>query len=89
MTPILIVTSAVPIVFCPLQMVSTERVLNYTRLPSESALETAPGIVIPQKWPDRVTILFNHVSVAYSADTKTVLEDIHCMVEGGQKVPHY
>ena len=69
-----------------LQMVSTERVLQYTCLPSERALQSPPESSPPQDWPQKGTIVFENMSFAYAPELPTVLHDIHCRIEGGEKV---
>uniref|UniRef100_A0A182VDH1 ABC transmembrane type-1 domain-containing protein n=1 Tax=Anopheles merus TaxID=30066 RepID=A0A182VDH1_ANOME len=50
------------------QMVSVERVNEYTNLPSEPPLETAPKHRPQRNWPEHGTIRFNNVDLRYSDD---------------------
>ena len=66
-------------------MIKAERVIRYTKLEPEAALEnevTKP----PADWPSQGRIVFDHVSFAYSDDTKIVLKNIFCDIQPREKV---
>ncbi|RWS23641.1 hypothetical protein B4U80_05350, partial [Leptotrombidium deliense] len=66
------------------QMISAERVLEYTQLPSEAPLhieETKP----PNKWPSKGFIIFKHVFLSYS-NSQPILRDLCFEVESGSKI---
>lgn len=59
-------------------MTSVERVVEYTKVPSERSLETAPKILenLPKSWASLGWIEFRNVSVKYSADGDYVLRGL-------------
>ncbi len=59
-------------------MVSTERVLEYTELELEPALEKVPGP--PADWPSNGEIRMVNLRLKYSADGPYVLHDISCHI---------
>lgn len=66
------------------EMNSYERVLEYSKLPQEPA-PTIAGQV-PATWPKEGDIVFNHVSVSYSAAGPTILKDVNLHINPGEKV---
>lgn len=67
-------------------MVGVERVLEYTRLDSEKALESDDDHKPPATWPEHGDIQFNNVSFSYSEDIPDILHNINFKVSGGEKV---
>lgn len=59
-------------------MTSVERVVEYTKLPRERALETDPETLakLPKPWPNRGVIKFRNVSLKYSQDGDYVLRNL-------------
>ncbi|KAK3702318.1 hypothetical protein RRG08_008706 [Elysia crispata] len=68
------------------QMIAVERVLQYTRLPIEAALESKPGQGPPDTWPSSGSIRANRVSLQYSPLSPFVLKNISFDIRGGEKV---
>lgn len=59
-------------------MTSVERVLEYTKLPSERSLETKPHVLksLPKSWGARGSIKFTNVSLRYSEHGEFVLNNL-------------
>ena len=66
------------------QMTSAERVLEYSKLPSEAEL-TKDGSV-NTNWPSQGSIQFKGVSLRYSPDSDPVLKDLNFQIKAGEKV---
>ncbi|RWS19151.1 multidrug resistance-associated protein 4-like protein, partial [Leptotrombidium deliense] len=66
------------------QMISAERVLEYTQLPSEAPLYIEANKP-PKNWPSEGKIIFNHVYLSYS-DSKPILHDLCFDIESGSKI---
>lgn len=64
------------------QMTSVERVVEYTKLPSERSLETEPHILktLPKTWARGGTIKFKNVSLKYSEGGDYVLRDLSFVI---------
>ena len=69
-----------------IQMISVERVLQYTRLPIEADLESRPGQKPPDTWPSRGSLEAKGLSLRYSPSLPTVLKDLHFHIREGEKV---
>ena len=67
-------------------MVATERVLEYTKLPPESALMSSKDVAPADDWPQKGSIVFDKMSFGYSIDSQVILDKISCKIEGGHKV---
>ena len=65
-------------------IVSVERVLEYTHLPSEALWET--DYPKPVEWPDKGTITFKQYSTKYREGLDLVLKDISLTIEPGKMV---
>ncbi|XP_035901949.1 multidrug resistance-associated protein 4 [Anopheles stephensi] len=68
------------------QMVSVERVNEYTNLPSEPPLETAPKHRPQRNWPEFGTIRFTNVDLRYTEDGERVLKDLNFTIRSNEKV---
>ncbi|XP_023228994.1 multidrug resistance-associated protein 4-like [Centruroides sculpturatus] len=68
------------------QMNSVSRILNYSKLKSEAAYESPPDKQLPAEWPDKGEIDFDDVSLQYSKDKNTVLNNITFHVNPGEKI---
>ncbi|XP_053674245.1 uncharacterized protein LOC128724542 [Anopheles nili] len=68
------------------QMVSVERVNEYTNLPSEPPLETAPKHRPQRNWPEHGAIRFVNVDLRYSEDGERVLKDLNFVIRSNEKV---
>ncbi|CAG5134059.1 unnamed protein product, partial [Candidula unifasciata] len=68
------------------QMISVERVLEYSRLPQEADLESAPEKKPPPSWPQHGTIVARDVCLQYSVDGPLVLKNLNFAIHGREKV---
>uniref|UniRef100_A0A182NN20 Uncharacterized protein n=1 Tax=Anopheles dirus TaxID=7168 RepID=A0A182NN20_9DIPT len=68
------------------QMVSVERVKEYTNLPSEPPLETAPKHRPQRNWPEHGSIRFVSVDLRYSDDGERVLKDLTFTMRPNEKI---
>ncbi|XP_027849264.2 probable multidrug resistance-associated protein lethal(2)03659 isoform X1 [Aphis gossypii] len=68
------------------QMTSVERVLEYTNVPQEPALESAPNKKPPEEWPNKGNITFNKLSMRYDSDSPFVLKNISVEIEAMEKI---
>ncbi|XP_054162187.1 ATP-binding cassette sub-family C member 4-like [Oppia nitens] len=69
------------------QMTSVERIIEYTQLPQESALESSEDRRPGQEWPDSGRLVLDKMHVYYdNAPDKPVLKNISCEIRGGEKV---
>ena len=72
------------------QMVSAERVMQYSALEPEAPLDTLPPTKKPPPdWPYRGEIVLDDVSFRYSEDTPTVLKSLSCTIKAAEKVSHF
>ncbi|CAH1981029.1 unnamed protein product [Acanthoscelides obtectus] len=67
-------------------MVSVERVLQYTTLDKEGPFETLPANKPPLGWPDKGHIQFEKVYLRYAAELAPVLKNLTIEVMPGEKV---
>ncbi|XP_014227213.1 probable multidrug resistance-associated protein lethal(2)03659 [Trichogramma pretiosum] len=67
------------------QMTSVERVLEYTKLPQEPALESSENKP-PEKWPASGRIEFNDVTLTYGSQKKAALRHLTFCVEPNEMV---
>ncbi|XP_052753783.1 probable multidrug resistance-associated protein lethal(2)03659 [Galleria mellonella] len=68
------------------QMTSVERVLEYTKLPLESALRSAPDKKPPSDWPSEGAIHFNNLSLKYSPGGNYVLNKLTLNIQPQEKI---
>ncbi|XP_068082958.1 ATP-binding cassette sub-family C member 4-like [Anabrus simplex] len=68
------------------QMTSVERILEYTAVESESALESIPDKKPTDVWPERGVIVFSHVFLQYGRKGTPVLKDVSFTVQENHKV---
>ncbi|KAJ3218943.1 Multidrug resistance-associated protein 4 [Clydaea vesicula] len=66
------------------QMISVERILEYTNLPSEAKEVT--DVKLPPDWPNQGDVSINHLSLQYPGSTKKVLKDISIHFAPGEKI---
>ena len=72
---------------CVYQMVSAERVIQYSSLEPEASLETRPPNEKPSfDWPQRGEIILDDVSFRYSKDTPLVLKSLSLIINPAEKV---
>ncbi|CAL8127080.1 unnamed protein product [Orchesella dallaii] len=67
------------------QMVSVERVLEYTKIPPELPLESTPDKTPPKEWPENGEIVMRDVQLGYGDDAP-VLKNITCTFKSKEKV---
>lgn len=65
-------------------MTSVERILEYTKLDSERALESS--YQFPDGWPQAGKIIFDRISLFYSGREEPVLKQLTCEVRAGEKI---
>lgn len=68
------------------EMVSVERVNEYTTLPSEPPLETAPKYRPQGDWPEHGVVKFVNVDLRYSEDGEKVLKDLNFSIRSNEKI---
>eukprot|EP00003_Mantamonas_plastica_P005852 TRINITY_DN1477_c0_g1_i3.p1 TRINITY_DN1477_c0_g1~~TRINITY_DN1477_c0_g1_i3.p1 ORF type:complete len:1396 (-),score=534.50 TRINITY_DN1477_c0_g1_i3:135-3824(-) len=67
------------------RMTNLDRLLAYSELPKEEAVDKQYDEV-PQSWPDKGEIVFDHYSMRYREGLDLVLKDINVTVSPGQTV---
>lgn len=67
------------------KMISVERILQLTRVPSE-APEVIEDCRPEIEWPSQGLIEFNNLHVQYSPSLPMVLKEITCVMPGGKKI---
>ena len=68
------------------QMVSVERVLEYSNLPPEPSLESSGGHRPPDDWPDSGVIQANGVCLRYSPEGPLILKHLTFSIKSKEKV---
>ncbi|XP_026808487.1 probable multidrug resistance-associated protein lethal(2)03659 isoform X2 [Rhopalosiphum maidis] len=68
------------------QMTSVERVLEYTNVPQEPALESVPNKKPPEGWPNKGKIIFNKLCMRYNSDSPFILKNISVEIEATEKI---
>ncbi|XP_055678762.1 ATP-binding cassette sub-family C member 4-like [Lutzomyia longipalpis] len=68
------------------QMISVERVIQYSKLPSEPSLETEPKNKPIKEWPSEGVVEFKDLSLKYSDDGETILKDLNFSIKAGEKI---
>ncbi|XP_022166672.1 probable multidrug resistance-associated protein lethal(2)03659 [Myzus persicae] len=68
------------------QMTSVERVLEYTNVPQEPALESAPNKKPPREWPNKGKIIFDKLYLRYDLETPFILKNINVTIEATEKI---
>ncbi|XVE99926.1 hypothetical protein REPUB_Repub03eG0242400 [Reevesia pubescens] len=67
------------------KMISVERILQYSNLASESALEIEECRP-PDNWPEVGTICFRNLQIRYAEHLPSVLKNISCTFPGRKKI---
>ncbi|KAG6548704.1 hypothetical protein Mapa_009859 [Marchantia paleacea] len=67
------------------KMVAVERILQYSKLPSEAPL-VIPDRKPPPSWPAKGSITMTNVQMRYRADMPLVLKGVSFSVKGGEKL---
>ncbi|XP_060872288.1 probable multidrug resistance-associated protein lethal(2)03659 isoform X2 [Metopolophium dirhodum] len=68
------------------QMVSVERVIEYTYLTQENALQSNTNKSPPKEWPFSGKIVFKHFNLRYRPGSPYVLEDLNIQIQPMEKV---
>jgi len=68
------------------QMVSVERVIEYSKLQPEAALESPPEKKPPSSWPPNGEIQFDCMSLCYTKQDDPVLKNITCSIKAKEKI---
>ncbi|XP_049855335.1 ATP-binding cassette sub-family C member 4-like [Schistocerca gregaria] len=68
------------------QMTSVERVLEYTKIPHEAALESAPDKKPRAAWPQQGQIVFQNIYLKYSPTDPPVLKNLNFTIQAMHKV---
>ncbi|GFS18862.1 multidrug resistance-associated protein 4 [Elysia marginata] len=68
------------------QMISVERVLEYSRLPVEADLDSKPGKKPPPSWPMHGAIKADNINLQYSASGPFVLKNLNFDIKGKEKI---
>ncbi|CAH1098765.1 unnamed protein product [Psylliodes chrysocephalus] len=66
-------------------MVSVERVVQYTKLEKEHPLETI-GQKPPRDWPSRGKIQFKNTYLSYALELSPVLKNVNIEIDSGEKI---
>ncbi|CAG9863420.1 unnamed protein product [Phyllotreta striolata] len=67
-------------------MVSVERVLDYTKLEKEGPFESLPAKKPPRDWPGKGKIIFKNTYLRYALDLPPVLKNLNIEVNSGEKI---
>ena len=67
-------------------MISVERVLEYSKLPSEAALEVDEKRKPPGDWPQQGVITSDKACLKYSTDAPLVLKELTFTIQPKEKV---
>lgn len=68
------------------QMTSVERVLEYTNVPHEPELESAPDKKPPKDWPAKGEIKFVRLYLRYAPEDPPVLKNLNFLIKPREKV---
>lgn len=68
------------------QMVSIERVFQFTKLDQEGSFESEPGTGPNKNWPNEGEIKFEKFNLKYSDTSEPVLKNLEFSIEPGMKV---
>ncbi|CAG2120689.1 unnamed protein product, partial [Medioppia subpectinata] len=65
------------------QMTSVERIIEYSRLPQEAALNSDDSHKPPPDWPQKGEIELKGMSLCYEGSDKPVLKNLSCVIKSG------
>ncbi|XP_059612035.1 ATP-binding cassette sub-family C member 4-like [Phlebotomus argentipes] len=68
------------------QMISVERVVQYSNLPSEPPLETEKKNKPTKEWPSKGAVEFKNLSLRYSNEGEVILNNFNFSIKAGEKV---
>ncbi|KAI1700651.1 ABC transporter transmembrane region domain-containing protein [Ditylenchus destructor] len=67
-------------------IVSVERISEYTAIPTEASLETGPEVVLSEVWPTRGEVILENVELRYRPDLDLVLKGVTAHIKPREKV---
>ena len=67
-------------------MTSVERLVEYSELTDEAALEKQKQEKLPNEWPVKADITATNVSLQYADDGPVVLKDLNFTIQDREKV---
>lgn len=67
-------------------MISVERVLQYTKLDKEGPFESLPASKPPRDWPNAGRIIFKNLFLKYTPTDPPVLKNLNFEIKSGEKV---
>ncbi|CAG9839258.1 unnamed protein product [Diabrotica balteata] len=67
-------------------MISVERILQYTKLDTEGPFESLPTKKAPKNWPDKGQISFKEMYLKYAPEQSPVLKNLNFEIKSGEKV---
>ncbi|XP_023246593.1 multidrug resistance-associated protein 4-like [Copidosoma floridanum] len=67
-------------------MISVERLFQFTKLEQEGPVENEPGNEPPNDWPSKGDIVFDHLYLRYADDVEPTLKNLNLKVRSGTKV---
>jgi ATP-binding cassette subfamily C (CFTR/MRP) protein 4 len=68
------------------QIISVERILEYSKLEPEPSLEKTPANKVPEKWPEQGQISFKNVSLIYDRQEEPALKNLNFTIEPCQMI---
>ncbi|XP_055936124.1 ATP-binding cassette sub-family C member 4-like isoform X2 [Argiope bruennichi] len=68
------------------QMTSVERVIEYSNLPPEAALDSDKDKKPPKEWPSKGYIIYKNVSLKYSPEDPPVLKNLNFEIYPEEKI---
>ncbi|KAL7299634.1 hypothetical protein TKK_0007396 [Trichogramma kaykai] len=68
------------------QMISVERLFQFTKLDEEGPYETPNTELVPKDWPSRGEVRFEGLYLTYQGSQEPVLKDLNIVIESGMKV---
>lgn len=68
------------------EMTSVERIIEYTKIPSEPSLGNATNQQPPKRWPLCGEIIFRNVHFKYSNSRALVLHNLNFQINAGEKI---
>ncbi|XP_014221942.1 multidrug resistance-associated protein 4-like [Trichogramma pretiosum] len=68
------------------QMISVERLFQFTKLDEEGPYETPNTELVPKDWPSRGEVRFEKLYLTYQGSQDPVLKDLNIVIESGMKV---
>lgn len=69
-----------------IQLTSVERIMDYSKLPSEAPNSSAPDKRPPNDWPQKGIIHFRDVYLQYPGDNHSVLKKLNFFIKPGEKI---